>query len=122
MAIAGHVSRRMLERYIQVRIKAKRSAMDAWRWSTKTAGYDTTVIGEFGGPGRDRTDDLFHAMEFVKPYLIDGKDLNSRMSRQKPPKPACFATKMLPKCVLPICYQTHLGEGLTAGEQPFLIQ
>jgi hypothetical protein len=24
--------------------------------------------------------------------------------------------------VLPICYQTHLGQGLTAGEQPFSIQ
>jgi hypothetical protein len=26
---------------------------------------------------------------------------------------------MLPKHVLPICYQTDLGQGLTAGDQPF---
>src|SRR5712692_6665959 len=41
------------------------------------------------------------------------------MERQKPLKSARFATKMLPKCVLPICYQTDLGRGLTAGDQPF---
>jgi integrase len=77
MAIAGHVSRRMLERYSHVRMEAKRTAMEALAVSTKTAGYDTShdtnavahgvrpvyVVGEFGGPGRDRTDDLFHAME-----------------------------------------------------------
>jgi hypothetical protein len=61
---------------------------------------------KFGGPGRDRTDDLFHAMERQKQQLADGKDFNSRMSRQKPSKSARFATKMLPKRVLPICYQT----------------
>ena len=51
--------------------------MEALGLSTKTAGYDTThdtnvvtvgtrtvqIIERFGGPGRDRTDDLFHAME-----------------------------------------------------------
>lgn len=42
MAIAGHVSRRMLERYSHVRMEAKRSAMEALAVSTKTAGYDTT--------------------------------------------------------------------------------
>ena len=57
-------------------------------------------------------------MEFAKQYLADGKGFNSRMSRQKPLKSARFATKMLPKRVLPICYQTHLGRGLTAGDQP----
>jgi integrase len=41
MAIAGHVSRRMLERYSHVRMEAKRTAMDALAVSTKTAGYDT---------------------------------------------------------------------------------
>jgi hypothetical protein len=44
------------------------------------------------------------------------------MSRQEPLKSARFATKMLPKRVLPICYQTDLGRGLTAGDQPFSIQ
>src|SRR5271155_5143796 len=29
---------------------------------------------------------------------------------------------MLPKRVLPICYQPNLGQGLTAGDQPFSIQ
>ncbi|MGA9039750.1 MAG: site-specific integrase [Terriglobales bacterium] len=41
MAIAGHVSRRMLERYSHVRMEAKRTAMDGLALSTKTAGYDT---------------------------------------------------------------------------------
>jgi hypothetical protein len=42
MAIAGHVSRRMLERYSHVRMEAKRNAMEALAVSTKAAGYDTT--------------------------------------------------------------------------------
>ena len=42
MAIAGHVSRRMLERYSHVRMEAKRTAMEALATSTKTAGYDTS--------------------------------------------------------------------------------
>ncbi|MEY2414295.1 MAG: hypothetical protein QOD84_2901 [Acidobacteriaceae bacterium] len=42
MAIAGHVSRRMLERYSHVRMEAKRNAMEALAASTKLAGYDTT--------------------------------------------------------------------------------
>ena len=75
-----------------------------------------------GGPGRDRTGDLFHAMERLKSQLADGKGFNSRTSRRKPLKSACFATKMLPKRVLPICYQTGLGRGLTAGDSPFLLQ
>ena len=37
--------------------------------------------GEIGGPGRDRTDDLFHAMELANKPLIDGKGLMSRRSR-----------------------------------------
>ena len=41
MAIAGHVSRRMLERYSHVRMEAKRTALEALAASTKTAGYDT---------------------------------------------------------------------------------
>jgi integrase len=41
MAIAGHVSKRMLERYSHVRMEAKRNAMDVLAASTKTAGYDT---------------------------------------------------------------------------------
>jgi integrase len=41
MAIVGHVSRRMLERYSHVRMEAKRTAMESLAASTKTAGYDT---------------------------------------------------------------------------------
>ena len=41
MAIAGHVSRKMLERYSHVRMEAKRTAMEALAVSTRTAGYDT---------------------------------------------------------------------------------
>ena len=42
MAIAGHVSRRMLERYSHVRMEAKRNAMETLAASTRTAGYDTS--------------------------------------------------------------------------------
>ena len=41
MAIAGHVSRRMLERYSHVRMEVKRNAMESLAVSTRTAGYDT---------------------------------------------------------------------------------
>ena len=41
MAIAGHVSRRMLERYSHVRMEAKRKAMEALAANTRMAGYDT---------------------------------------------------------------------------------
>jgi integrase len=41
MAIAGHVNRRMLERYSHVRMEAKRKALEALAVSTKTADYDT---------------------------------------------------------------------------------
>jgi integrase len=42
MSVAGHVSKRMLERYSHVRMEAKRQAMEALAASTKRAGYDTT--------------------------------------------------------------------------------
>ncbi len=42
MAIAGHVSRRMLERYSHVRMEAKRSAMEALAKSSEIGGYDTS--------------------------------------------------------------------------------
>jgi hypothetical protein len=76
---------------------------------------------EIGGPVRDRTGDFFHGMEFTELDLADGKSFNSRTSRQKPLKSVRFAAKMLPKRVLPICYQTDSGRGLTAGDQPFLV-
>jgi len=41
MAIAGHVSRRMLERYSHVRMEAKRTAMETLSKSSKMEGYDT---------------------------------------------------------------------------------
>ena len=41
MAIAGHVSRRMLERYSHVRMEAKRTAMETLAKSTGMASYDT---------------------------------------------------------------------------------
>jgi hypothetical protein len=55
-----------------------------------------------------------------KRILLTVKALIVRMSRQEPIKSARFATKMLPKRLLPICYQTDSGRGLTAGDQPFL--
>jgi hypothetical protein len=42
MAIAGHVSRRMLEKYSHVCMEAKRKAMETLATSTKKAGYDTS--------------------------------------------------------------------------------
>ena len=46
MAIAGHVSRRMLERYRRVRMEAKRNAMEALAVSTKKGDttHDTNVV------------------------------------------------------------------------------
>ena len=41
MAIAGHVSRRMLERYSHVRMEAKRTAMESLAASTRMSGYVT---------------------------------------------------------------------------------
>jgi integrase len=41
MAIAGHVSRKMLERYSHVRMEAKRAAMETLAKSSKMTGYDT---------------------------------------------------------------------------------
>jgi integrase len=41
MAIAGHVSRKMLERYSHVRMEAKRTAMETLANSSRIMGYDT---------------------------------------------------------------------------------
>jgi hypothetical protein len=41
MSIAGHVSRKMLERYSHVRMEAKRTAMETLANSSRMAGYDT---------------------------------------------------------------------------------
>jgi integrase len=41
MAIAGHVSRRMLERYSHVRMEAKRKAVESVSKGTGIGGYDT---------------------------------------------------------------------------------
>ena len=77
MAIAGHVSRRMLERYSHVRMEAKRTALEALAVSTKTAGYDTNhdtnqaaettyraeLVENDGRPEWIRTIDLFRVKE-----------------------------------------------------------
>jgi hypothetical protein len=42
MAIAGHVSQRMLAHYSHVRIGAKRKALDALAVGVKKVGYDTS--------------------------------------------------------------------------------
>jgi hypothetical protein len=41
------------------------------------------MIDLIGGPDRDRTDDLFHAMVGMKMQIIDGTVLTSRHNRQK---------------------------------------
>ncbi len=41
------------------------------------------VVEIIGGPDRDRTDDLFHAMMGIEPQIIDGTALTNRHNRQK---------------------------------------
>ena len=43
MAIAGHVSRRMLEHYSRIRMDAKRKALDAIAQAPKPAIFDAGV-------------------------------------------------------------------------------
>jgi hypothetical protein len=53
MAIAGHISPKMLEHYSQVRIQAKRTALDAIamkRPGDETRGYDTNNDTKRGLP------------------------------------------------------------------------
>jgi len=53
----------------------------------QTQQYENAVCislilkGLVGGPDRDRTDDLFHAMESQEGRFVDGKGLMSRLSR-----------------------------------------
>jgi hypothetical protein len=65
----------------------------------------------FGGPDRDRTDDLFHAMECFKSQIIDGTGLMSRYSRQNRHN----RRYLLPKCCQ-ICNQW--ATGLIVWDQP----
>ena len=52
------------------------------------------MIDLIGGPGRDRTDDLFHAMLWVKAHIIDLMRLMRRINRQNRPN----RRYLLPKC------------------------
>ncbi len=66
------------------------------------------MVELFGGPGRDRTDDLFHAMLRVQPYVIDGAALMSWQNRQNWHN----RQYLLPKC----CQKIHLRAiGLCCG-------
>jgi hypothetical protein len=76
-------------------------------------------IIQTGGATGSLVGQAFHAMERRKSQLADGKGFDSRTSRQKPLKSACFATKMLPKHLLPICNQTGFGPRADRGGQPF---
>ena len=69
-------------------------------------GFANLLIckGLFGGPDRDRTDDLFHAMECFKSQIIDGTGLMSRYSRQNRHN----RRYLLPKCCQ-ICNQWATG-------------
>jgi len=73
MAIAGHVSRKMLAHYSHVRLDAKRKALDALSQGNKEQGYDTKngtkapvqqpvnpqVVEINGRPVGTRTPDLY---------------------------------------------------------------
>src|ERR1022692_4022982 len=67
----------------------------------------------FGGPDRDRTDDLFHAMEAIKPQNIDGTVLMNRHNRQKRPNGRYLRAK---------CGQNlnQVAKGLIVWNQPNL--
>ena len=52
-----------------------------------------------GGPGRDRTDDLFHAMEVEKPPEIGFEVVSNRSVGQKPVYSAIFPANFRPKVV-----------------------
>ena len=54
------------------------------------------MIEVFGGPDRDRTDDLFHAMEMQTWSAIESKRVNDRIGRQNRHKQ---------RNLLPNCYQ-----------------
>jgi hypothetical protein len=73
MAIAGHVSPKMLAHYSHVRPDAKRRALDGLSGPSLTGGYDTNhgtnavlppkpgpqVVEKYGRPVRARTADLY---------------------------------------------------------------
>jgi hypothetical protein len=61
----------------------------------RTAGSSDTRLGLYGGPGWDRTDDLFHAMEHQKKPFVDGKRLTGRRDGKKSAKTARLAPKNL---------------------------
>src|SRR5258707_10521676 len=79
-------------------------------WAAQAVRFNMSSLQHRQGAfPRDRTSTLINVGH------NHGKGFNSRTSRQKPLKSACFATKMLPKHVPPICYQTDLGRGLDCG-------
>ena len=69
------------------------------------------MLDLIGGPDRDRTDDLFHAMEQIKPQNIDGTVLTNRHNRQKRPTGRYLRAK---------CGQNHnqVANGLIVWNQP----
>ena len=78
-----------------------------------TGGALSLFVSGDGGPGRDRTDNLFHAMEMQWTPVVDGKELTGRNGRQN---------RQNWRNLLPICYQ-NLRVGLRAdlwGDQPSL--
>jgi hypothetical protein len=69
------------------------------------------LVGFIGGPDRDRTDDLFHAMEAIKPQNTDGTVLMNRHNRQKRPTGRYLRAK---------CGQNYnqVAKGLIVWNQP----
>ncbi len=70
------------------------------------------MIDLIGGPGRDRTDDLFHAMVGIGPQVIDGRALTNRYNRQKRHN----WHYLLPKC----CQICPAGQWADCVDQPKL--
>ena len=111
MALAGHVSRKMLEHYSHIRIEAKRKAMDSVRTalprSGRTAsgsgkvpvkipsglagsdGQDQQLIEMNGGRDRTRTCDLLRVNLSVLPYITD-----SFSGPHTPPRPLRVSTAL----------------------------
>jgi hypothetical protein len=71
------------------------------------------MLDVIAGPGRNRADDLFHAMEAIKPQNIDGTVLMNRHNRQKRPNGRYLRAK---------CGQNlnQVAKGLIVWNQPNL--
>jgi hypothetical protein len=84
----------------QGKMKFATKLLPNWFWGVRY------VVERIGGPDRDRTDDLFHAMVRVLRQTIDGTVLMNRHNRQKRPNGRYLRAK---------CGQNFQPSGQRAG-------